>query len=251
MVVYYGQAMDGFGWPYTDHATVILLRGTNECARQNIKGSLSPGVNFALQVPFDDGRDTNRYVRTAVRAGEVVSVVVDDAYGRKTIMETNAVPAVTMPGDLILINVTAATDANRNGLPDEWEQVLVDWGTHPEYASIWDIHPADDYDGDGQSNGDEYHAGTFAFLDYDYFFIEHFDVLPSGRAKLEFLSVNAKAYNVQYSTNLVSRIWVDSPYALSETGALQTGLAEGTGDWLSFYVPVISGTNRMWRMRVR
>jgi hypothetical protein len=249
MVVYYGQAKDGFGWPYAENATVILLRGTNECARHNVAGSISPGVNFVLSVPLDDGRDTNRYVATAVRTGEVVTIVVDDWYGRKAIMES-PVPAVTQPGDMILVNVTAASDADADGLPDEWEQELIDWGLRPEYSSIWDINAGDDYDGDTQSNGDEYGAGTFAFLDYDYFFIEHYTLLPIGRARLEFLSVNGKVYTVQSTTNLVAKAWADSPYAFSETGGFQTGPVEGDGDWLSFYVPVF-GPHRMWRLMVR
>jgi len=250
LIVYYGQAKDWFGWPYTDNATVILLRGTNECARQPIKGSLSPGVNFALQVPFDDGRDTNRYVRNAVRAGDAVSVVVDDCDGRKTVMENGTVPAVTTPGDMILVNVTAATDADGDRLPDEWEQVLIDWGLHPNYTNIWDINAGDDYDGDGQSNGDEYRAGTFAFLDYDYFFVEHMERTGNGRLGLDFLSVLGKAYNLQYSTNLYAGIWTDCEYSLSDTGALQTAPTEGDGAWFSFFVPIVN-TFRAFRLTVR
>ncbi len=238
MVVYYGQAKDGFGWPYTEYASVILLSGTNEYARHSINGSLSPGVNFALYVPLDDGRDTNRYVRNAARTGEVVSIAVQDTYGRKTIMESNAVPAVTTPGDIILVNVTAGTDTDGDGLPDEWEQEMLDWGTNPAITSIWDIAGLGDYDGDGQPNGDEYRAGTFAFLDYDYFFAEHFSRTANGRLRIEFLSVNAKVYNVERSTNVSAGVWDDCEYSLTETGAFQTGPAEGDGDWFSFYVPV-------------
>ncbi|HOY58074.1 MAG TPA: hypothetical protein PK640_08040, partial [Verrucomicrobiota bacterium] len=48
LCVFYGQARDGYGLPYRADADVILLRGTNEIARQTINGSLAPGVNFAL-----------------------------------------------------------------------------------------------------------------------------------------------------------------------------------------------------------
>ena len=78
MVVYYGQAKDGFGWPYRRDADVILLHGTNEIARHTIVGSLAPGVNFALNVPLDDGRDATAYARNALRTGEVVSIIVQD-----------------------------------------------------------------------------------------------------------------------------------------------------------------------------
>jgi hypothetical protein len=250
MVVYYGQARDGFGWPYKKDATVVLLRGTSECARCAIRGSRSPGVNFALYVPLDDARDTNRYVRSAVRTGETVSIVVDDLYGRKTIMESNAVPCVTAPGDLILVNVTAGSDTDGDGLPDEWEQEMVDWGFNPDIASIWDVRGADDYDGDGQSNAEEYRAGTFAFLDYDYFFAERFALTAGGRMKIEFLSVAGKVYSVQACTNLVVNRWEDCAYSPSDGGALQSGPREGDGGWMSFYVTVLA-PEQAFKLEVR
>jgi len=250
MIVYYGQAKDGYGWPYTKDATVILLSGTNECTRHSIAGALSPGVNFALYAPLDDSRDTNRYVRNAVRTGEVVSIVVQDRYGQKTIMESSAVPAVTKPGDILLINVTAGTDSDGDGLPDEWEQEMLDWGSNPSVTSLWDITRSGDYDGDGQSNGDEYGAGTFAFLDYDYFFVDHLAKTSGGRFKLEWLSVRAKTYNVQCSTNIPAGIWEDCEYSLTETGTLRVGPTEGDGTWFSFYLPVLDRT-RAFRLTVK
>jgi len=215
---------------------LALGRYSADC--HTINGSLSPGVNFALYVPIDDGRDTNRYSRTAMRKGEVVSIVVQDTYGQKTIMESNAVPAVTVPGDIILVNITAGTDTDGDGLPDEWEQELLNWGSNPGASNIWDITPTGDYDGDGQSNGDEYGAGTFAFLDYDFFFAEHFALTTNGRFKVEFLSIPAKVYMIQSTTNMPSGIWEDCEYSLTETGTLQTGPAEGTGSSFSFFVPL-------------
>lgn len=234
--VYYGQALDGYGWPYVDHAEVILLRGTNTIATHAIDGSLAPGVNFAMHVPLDDGRNTNRYVATALRTGEVVSIVVDDRYGRQTIMESNAVPAVAEPGELILINVTAGTDADGDGLPDQWEEELLAYGGNPAVTSIWDIVGSGDFDGDGQSNGDEYRAGTFAFLNYDFFYAEAFAPAPGGRLKLEWLSVRAKAYRVQSTTNLLSGVWADRATASTPDGTPASGPIEGDGTWLTRYV---------------
>jgi hypothetical protein len=50
MCIYYGQAKDEFGWPYSgSHQGDVILRiGTNEITRHHVSGSLSPGVNFAL-----------------------------------------------------------------------------------------------------------------------------------------------------------------------------------------------------------
>ena len=75
MCVYYGQAQDGYGFPYTTNATVVLLHGTNEVASHSIRGSLSPGVNFALYVHIDDGSAAQAYSPRALRSGELVRLL--------------------------------------------------------------------------------------------------------------------------------------------------------------------------------
>jgi len=52
------------------------------------------------------------------------------------------------------------TDDDSDGLPDSWEQQIVDADPGDDINSIWDVLPGDDFDGDGQSNEDEYPAGT-------------------------------------------------------------------------------------------
>ena len=251
MVVYYGQAQDGFGWPYRDHADVILLIGTNEMARHTIDGSISPGVNFALYVHVDDGTGgTNRYSGRAARTGETVRILVQDSYGLKTIMESNSVPAVTKPGDLILVNVTAGVDSDHDGLPDSWEQELLNLNTNPLILTIADIDPDDDFDGDGVPNDEEFVAGTFAFLDYDYFFAEHLEMTQNHCLHIEFLSVPGKIYGVDSTTNVLDGAWAATVFSIQSTGPWQTSPVEGDGDWLSLYVP-LSETNRAFRMNVQ
>lgn len=252
MVVYYGQAKDGFGWPYQDGADVILLSGTNEVARHDIDGSLTPGVNFMLQVPIDDGRDDDRYVGTAMRTGEVVSIVVRDSVGQKTIMESNAVPAIPAAGEIVLVNVTAGEDTDGDGLSDDWERELIAWLNDPAFSTIEDIHPGDDADGDGQANEDEYHAGTFAFLNYDFFYAEQFKPAANDRYYIEFLGIPGKVYRIEDAEIDVvagGYDWAPCAYALTETGDWQDGPVEGAGDWIRFYVPV-PDTDWVWRLVV-
>lgn len=249
MCIFYGQALDGYGWPYMNSATVILLRQTTEVARCEISGPLNPGVNFALRAYLDDNQSTNLYTPQAVHSGDIVSIVVQDMYGLKTIMESNAVPNVGKPGDILLINVTAGTDTDGDGIPDEWEQEIIDYGENPAVSNLESVVGSDDYDGDGQSNIDEYHAGTFAFLDYDYFYAEHMDLTDNGRLMVDFLSVPGKVYAAQYSTNVSAGIWLDCEYSETETGELSIGPTIGDGDWLQMYIP-ITETNRAFRLTV-
>ncbi|HNQ87646.1 MAG TPA: hypothetical protein PKM73_03320 [Verrucomicrobiota bacterium] len=246
LCVFYGQARDGFGLPYRENANVILRHGTNEVARQTIRGSLAPGVNFALYVHLDDGRGTKPYSNRALRTGDRVSIVVSDGEGEKTILESATVPPVGQPGDLMLLNVTAARDDDGDGLPDLWEWELIAW-SDGALGGLWDVDGGDDFDGDGMSNLEEYRAGTFAFLDYDALLVEELIPAGGGRLRLTFLSVPGKTYSVRCAADLNGSDWQACAFSLSDTGPLQTTPAEGDGGWFSVYTPIGEPT-RFYRL---
>jgi len=96
----------------------------------------------------------------------------------------------------------------------------------------------------------EYRAGTFAFLDYDKLFIEQYDRTPNNRLRLTFLSVPGKVYSVGCATNVTDTVWQSSPLALSDTDPFLTTPVEGTGNWLSLYIP-IDASDWFFRLEVR
>jgi hypothetical protein len=247
MCVYYGQALDGYGFPYRTNADVILRHGTNDIARQTIRGSLAAGVNFALYVHLDDGRNAGSYSVRALHRGDQVTIVVRDADGEKTIMENQAVPAVGQPGELVFIRVTAAEDADRDGLPDPWEREIIAW-SEGTLQSLTEVTPGDDFDGDGLTNGQEYLAGTFPFLDYDMFRAETISLTPNHRLCLTVLTTAGKLYSARSATDLDSPPWEVCAFSLSDTGALRTAPVEGDGGWLSLYLPVAEPVRffRLW-----
>lgn len=241
MCVYYGQACDGFGLPYLADADVILRRGTLEIARHSIRESLAPGVNFALYVHLDDGRTAREYSTRAVRSGDLVSISIRDAGGERIIMENQAVPTVRQPGDLILINATAAEDRDRDGLPDPWEWELVG-SSDGGLQTLDEVRSGDDFDGDGMTNLQEYHAGTFAFLADDHLAIERMEPTPNHRLRLTSLSVRGKRYRVRCTASLVDAAWRSCPVSTTEDGAFSENPVAGTGDWISLYVPLDAST---------
>lgn len=250
MCVFYGQAKDGYGQPYLRDANVLLLKGTNQIASQTIHGSLSPGVNFALYVHLDDGRTATPYSPRAVHSGDMVSIIVKDPEGQKTIMEAQAIPPVSQPGDMVFVYATAGTDENHDGIPDQWEWELIA-NSGGVLHSLADVHPNDDFDGDGMSNLQEYLAGTFPFLDYDYFAIDHVEATANHRLQLTFLTVPGKVYTAYSTTNLSKPAWETCAFALTDTGLTNTAPLEGNGDWMSIYVPVAEPSSRFFRLEVR
>ncbi len=52
------------------------------------------------------------------------------------------------------------SDEDGDGLPDSWEQQIVDADPDDPINSVWDVAPGDDFDGDGVSNQDEFLYGS-------------------------------------------------------------------------------------------
>jgi len=51
-------------------------------------------------------------------------------------------------------------DADQDGIPDYWEQLIYNHDTQDALTSHTDVLPGDDYDGDGLTNIEEFLAGT-------------------------------------------------------------------------------------------
>lgn len=236
MCVFYGRAKDEYGWPYTGGAEVQLKIGTNVYASHTVRGSISPGINFALYVHLDDGSDEDAYAHHALETGDIVDIVVVTSAGEQSILEAAQIPPVGSAGQIILFPITTGTDSDGDGIPDEWEQWIVNNTSNPAIQGVADVTGSQDEDGDGFSNMQEYIAGTIPTLDYDYFFADQLDEVVNGRLVLQFLSVPGKKYKLLGSSNLASGTWENATYSLSPEGTPQTGPFEGNGNWLSVYL---------------
>ena len=250
MCVYYGQACDGFGWPYQQDAEVILYANDSEIYRYTIDGSIEPGINFMLHAYLDDGSDKEQYARNTVLKSDIVTIKIRDHYGLKTLVETNAIPSAIVPGGLYRVRITAGSDSDADGLSDQWEWEMIDWLNDPSIVTLADINPDDDSDGDGASNRDEYDAGTFAFLDYDYFAIRAMTPMPSRRMRIIIPTVPGKTYSVEETANLVQPSWETMSFALDDVAGVSHTRVEGDGGWMSLYVTVTNSTLSYFRMVV-
>lgn len=236
--ILYGQAVDEFGWPYTQDASVELRVHGKVFKNHPISGSVRPGLNFIFRLPMDSGTG-DRYDALAGRPGDDYQVTLY-AYGQvQSVLQHDVLPAVGRPGDVVRLNITAGTDVDQDGLPDEWEQWILSCSTDPLISTVFDIRPEDDFDGDGVSNLAEYKAGTDPTWSYDYFYIEQFQVTANGRLGITFLSVPGKTYRLEAGHLPVPEsqpAWTHCPYAKSPTGTMQTDSFEGSGYYMTIYI---------------
>ena len=233
---FYGQARDEYGWPYVKDAEVVLRVQGRECSRWRIMGMLAPGVNFKLPLELDDGR-SSAYATYAALPGQTVQISVSVRGIERPIIERRGLTA-GQPGDLIGVRATVGTDANGDGLPDEWEQLLVDY-SFGVLRSINDVRPQDDFDGDGVSNGDEYLSGTYPFLPDDYLRVEETKFVD-GKLRLKFLTTPGISYQVLASAELGAHAqWLPVPFALARGPAReqQSMVGDGFYAWVYLELP--------------
>jgi hypothetical protein len=217
--IYYGQAKDAYGHPYLSNAKVALQNGTNELDRFVVDGLYAPGVNFKLKVEIGDSG--------AVSPGDLLGIKIWVDGLEVPILEASMLESGES-GDIIPLSITTGADSDGDGLPDEWEQQMIA-ASGGEITDITQLNPQDDFDGDGASNRDEYLAGTFAFLDYDYFCIRDLERTDDGRFAFRFLSNAGMSYQVETCSDLGDdSTWTTALFALEATEpSIQNGV---TGD---------------------
>ena len=237
-VTYTGCIRDAYGYPYTKNAEVALFTGAVECVRCRITGERSPGVNYRLDLEMDSGGTP--YEPYAVHVGDKLDLKVS-YLGQNMALMTNAqltsACTLTVPsaGSTLRLNIQTGTDADADGLPDAWEELLIaqsDGALH----TLTDVRPGDDFDGDGSSNLHEFQSGTFPFLANDCFKVDQLKCVADGRLSFSFLAVKGFTYQVHSSTNLTAGTWHDQSFATIPTAAVAPGFIFGDDTFKTVYV---------------
>ncbi len=110
------------------------IQWTNAAASLSSSGSSSALETHALNSPV-----ATRFLRYVGR-------------GNSQNMENSIVEFV--------VNSTSASDTDADGLPDAWEQSIIDANPADAYASLSDVTPEGDFDGDGHHHATEFAAGS-------------------------------------------------------------------------------------------
>ncbi len=249
----YGQVRNQWGDPINvSPSDVYLETPSGTQLHTSVVNGLEPGVNYRLEVPMDSGTsvDTNAYMPTALKPFYQFKLKV--LIGQTIYLPIEMVgnfAQIGKPGEKTRLDLTLGVDSDGDGLPDAWEQALIDiYG-----GTLATINPNDDTDGDGIKNIDEYIAGTYAFDPTDGFNLSIL-VVNNGHSQLEFLAIRGRTYTIQESPTMEQ--WTTSKFRFVTSGVpgpLQTSYRATDVRLLRVEVPpsAIAGTNRFFRAIVQ
>ncbi|MBL9137534.1 MAG: hypothetical protein JNK85_16800 [Verrucomicrobiales bacterium] len=202
-----GMVRNEYGEPLAMRNAKILFEADNGVQLVgSIVPGLEPGANYSLHLPMDSGIAADAYKPTALKPTLPFRIRV--RIGQTTYLPIEMVGAPSHLGDpaaTTRLDLTLGIDTDNDGLPDDWERLLIS----KLGGSLDSIRPDDDSDGDGIRNLDEYRAGTFAFDPEGGF---RLSLIPQaqGVPLLEFTVVTPRTYTVHASTDLVH--WVAIPF---------------------------------------
>jgi hypothetical protein len=165
---------------------LILTDGLNHARSLGVQVPLTP-------VPGDRFGPLVQALRVA--AGGTLAMVAEDTEGAALL-------------DL------ATGDRDNDGLPDTWEQQIVDADPADAFATIADVRPTEDFDGDGAANRDEYLAGTSPINPASTFVLAIAGNVPDAPVRLQWTSVAGRRYAVYRTDDLAAGF-----------GLLEAGLA--------------------------
>ena len=242
-VIVYGLIRDSFGIRLPqDSATVGAFLGTNETARTTIRPLLA-GANYRFDVNVSDPLTAGL---KEIKPGDPVSIrvrvggVIQPSIGNNTFIAQGDGPGVN-------INLVLGIDSDGDGLPDDWEWLMIA-NSGGQVTNLSQVGPGHDLDGDGVPDDQEFRNGTFAFLPDDLLRLANLTRAANGRLSFRFLPVEGISYVVEVSPNLDNPTWTTCPISLTENGALVAGPVTGGTAFITLFVEPGPPT-RFWRLR--
>ena len=198
----YGVVRDQFGNPLSQSAVVILNGPEGKIVEGYVSGSHSPGANYSLKVPLDAGTIDQLYQVNAITAQTQFTIEVRiGATVYFPIEMAGTLPEIGEAGKRTRLDLTLGVDSDGDGLPDSWEQDVIDSDPNDDLMTLADVTPDGDPDSDGVPNLQEYIAGTYAFEGRDSLELEIVS-LDGGVAELEFLAITGRTYQLEASPRL-------------------------------------------------
>ena len=235
---YCGQVVNEVGKPYGGEAGSVIVMTVDGREIHRAKLLLEPvnGCNYELEAPLYTGRDA--YRNFAVKRGcEPMFYLVDDNETKK-LNAGGDIPPVGAPGDVVRVDFWTGTDADGDGLSDVFEEEMLDT-SGGQFASIAEIDPNDDADGDGFSNLQEFIAGTDATWSSDFFCADNAVIVSGKWMRLEFETTQGRRYRVSGSQELGQ--WSPAAASISPGGISTEKGFVGTGYAMTLFAPMTNG----------
>ena len=140
-----------YGIAGTDVDTVTLKVDDEPISTYTMGDNPDAGDYYILRVPMDALEPAEP---GSAHSGDEVYIYFND--------ETDPAASITLGerGTIYRLDFETADDTDSDGLPDNWEQSIVDADPNDAVTSIDDVLPGDDFDGDGEINATEYSNGT-------------------------------------------------------------------------------------------
>jgi len=250
----YGMVRDQVGQTLTSEgAEVVLLKEGVEIGRTPITANRID-QSYELNVRMDQTRSgTALYSDKAVSVGGLFSLVMEMNGSTLYPIEVSGTLEAGNGGDRTRLDLTLGEDSDGDGLPDVWEQwQLYQAGQYPAADGSWDLSQISangDFDGDGQSDGFEYIAGTFAGDATEVFGLEIKEKL-AGNVRLEFYAITGKTYTIERSSDMLE--WTRVNFATESAQNLPAAghVAAGVGQVPVFLTPA-SDAKEFYRLSVR
>jgi len=205
----YGMVRGADGEPLMNSENQIILETDQGVhVTGSIVANLEPGVNYEFTVPIDSMKASGLYLNHALTP--LVPFRIQVILGSTTNLPmemTGDFAHLGNPGESTRIDLTLGVDIDGDGLPDDWEQTVID--SLGGSLTLSDVTRDGDTDGDGLSNWDEYIAGTYAFDPEDGFTLTLKETRPDG-VRLEFLAIKGRTYEIKRSSDLMT--WETVPF---------------------------------------
>jgi len=242
-MIVYGTIRDSYGLRLTpDSATVGAFLGTNETARTTIRPQPA-SANYRFDVNITDPltASSGEIIPGATAAIRVrIGTILQPTIGNNTFIAQGN-------GATANINLVLGVDSDGDGLPDDWERLMIA-NSGGQVSSLTQIGPGRDLDGDGVPDDQEFWNGTFAFLPDDLLRMSSLTRLANGRLSFSFLPINGAIYSVEFSPSLDAPAWSLCPISTTESGQLVAGTVTGGTQWITLFVEP-SPPTRFWRLR--
>lgn len=244
-MIVYGVIRDSYGLRLSpDGAMVSAFLGTNEVARTPTR--IQPaGANYRFDVNVTDPLTAGP---TDVTPGATLTIrprmgaVLPPTIGTNTFVARG-------DGSSVKINLVIGVDSDHDGLPDDWERMVIA-NSGGAISDLSQVGPGRDLDGDGVPDDQEFWNGTFPFLPDDLLRIGALVVRANGRLSFSFTSIDGAIYAVESTPTLEAPEWNETPVSLTETGPLSWFEFTGNGQVVTIYFAP-AGPTHFYRLRAR